>query len=68
MMCGALLFAIVHKTLPYFIAFYGWRTWSWVLWLCKWQSINYPLIKDDALIFGVGAIRYALLAESFGVY
>lgn len=68
MMCGALLFAVVHKTLPYFIAFYGWRTWSWVLWLCKWQSINYPLIKDDALIFGVGAIRYALLAESFGVY
>lgn len=52
MMCGALLFAFIHKTLPYVIVFYGWRAWSPVLWLWKWKSINYPLIKDDALVFG----------------
>lgn len=52
MMCGALLFAFIHKTLSYVIVFYGWRAWSLVLWLWKWKSINYPLIKGDALVFG----------------
>lgn len=51
MMCRALLFAFIHKTLPYVIVFYGWRAWSLLLWLWKWKSINYPLIKDDALVF-----------------
>lgn len=65
MMCGALLFAFIHKTLPYVIVFYGWRAWSRVLWLWKWKSINYPLIKDDALIFGERGNCRALLVRLF---